>query len=528
MSFEGNGSAMQTTQYDQGRLIAALCDAGRYPHPAAEVERIETHISSVLLAGEYAYKIKKPLNLGFLDFSTLEDRRHYCEEELRLNARLAPDLYLEVVPIGGTPAAPELGARDGVFEYAVKMRRFDQSRLLDRLLAGPGLDPVLMDRIATRMAQFHEVAAVAEADSPFGTPEAVLAPMLQNFEQLRPLLNDPDQLAQLERLEAWTRARHEALAPLLARRKAEGCVRECHGDMHLGNMAMVDDELAIFDGIEFNDAFRWIDVMSELAFLTMDLDDRGAQALSNRVLNAYLEASGDYPGLALLRFYQVYRALVRAKVASIRLGQGGLDEDERAGILRAYQSYADLAERYTMPPRAGLFITHGVSGSGKTTTGSELVEGLGLIRLRSDVERKRLAGLAPLDRATAPPGEGLYGPEADARCYARLLELAGVIAEAGHTVLVDATFLARARRLPFQALAEQRGLPYAVLVFEADTDQLRARILARQDADDDASDAGVEVMEAQLQRREPPGPDEPQLAVGSGLAEALRALRDAA
>ena len=488
----------------QRRLIEALKHPGAYPHPVTGVEEVQTHISTVLLTGDYAYKLKKPLDLGFLNFAALADRKRYCEEELRLNRRLAPSLYLDVVAFTGSPESPGFDGEGEAFEYAVKMRQFDQDTLLDRVLARGELSLARMEEIADRVAVFHAGAAVAGADLPFGTSEAVYAPMAQNFEQLAPLITDPDQQAQLERLAAWTRARFEELRPLLDARKREGCIRECHGDMHLGNMALIDGELAIFDGIEFNDYFRWIDVMSEIAFLVMDLDDRGAHTHARHVLNRYLERSGDYEGLRLLRFYQVYRAMVRAKVSSIRLSQGGLSDEERARILKAYQGYADLAEHYTTLHRPGIAITYGLSGSGKTTVSQALVDELGAIRLRSDVERKRLFGLPPEADSKSAVNAGIYTAEATQRTYDRLRELCGVLAESGFLAVADATFLKRAQRRAFADLAGTLGCPFLVLELTVDNAELRRRVVARAQQGGDASEADLAVLEQQFASREPP------------------------
>lgn len=511
---------MQSTADSHSILIESLLDPAAWPWPAERVEKIETHISVVLLAGEHVLKIKKPVDFGFLDFGTLERRRRFCEEELRLNRRLAPDLYLDVIAFTGDPAHPRFGGEGEAFEYAVHMRRFDQEGLLDRVLARGELTPALVDRIAEQSAAFHERAECAGPDSPFGTPEAALAPMTQNFEQLRPLHDDPAVLAQLDRLEAWTNAQFERLRPLLAARKRDGFVRECHGDMHLGNMALVGGEVTIFDAIEFNDWFRWIDVMSEVAFFTMDLADRGADALAQRFLDGWLAKSGDYAGLALLRFYQVYRALVRGKVASLRLGQGGLADAERQDILTRYRGYADLAERFTRPGTPALLLMHGFSGCGKSTVALELVERHGAIRLRSDVERKRLAGLAGTDRPDAGIGTGLYGADMTAATYARLAALAGSLLDAGFPVVVDATFLDRAERDRFAQITRERGVPLRIIDVQAPAEVLRERVAARaaSGADPsgaDPSDAGLAVLEHQIAHHDPLGADEPVTVVDS-------------
>ncbi|HDP90302.1 MAG TPA: hypothetical protein ENN42_10195 [Thioalkalivibrio sp.] len=509
----------------QRELIDALKNPAIWPHPSTAVEEIQTHISTVLLTGEFAYKIKKPLDLGFLNFASLADRKRYCQEELRLNRRLAPSLYLDVVAFTGSPASPAVDGEGVAFEYAVKMRQFDQDTLLDRVLERGELSLARMDEIADRVARFHAEAAVAGADLPFGTSEAVYAPMAQNFEQLAPLITDPTQKDQLARLEAWTRQRYEELKPLLDARKRDGFIRECHGDMHLGNMALIDGELAIFDGIEFNDYFRWIDVMSEIAFLVMDLDDRKAHAHAHHVLNRYLERSGDYAGLRLLRFYQVYRAMVRAKVSSIRLSQGGLAEDERARILRAYQGYADLAEHYTTLHRPAIAVTYGVSGAGKTTVSQAIVDQLGAIRLRSDVERKRLFDLPPEADSKSGMNAGIYTPEASQQTYARLHDLCAVLAESGFLTIADATFLRRGQRAPFAALAERLACPYLVLEIGADNAELRRRVVARAAEGRDASEADLAVLEQQLASREPPE-GEPVFTLRSGEPLPVDGLRD--
>ena len=487
-------------------LIEALLDPARYGHPVERIELLETHISWVVLAGPYAYKIKKPLDLGFLDFSTLEKRRLYCEEELRLNRRLAPGLYLVVVPIAGTPESPQLDGAGAAFEYAVKMARFPQEARLDKVLARGELKPGHIDLLARELAEFHARIAVAAPDSPFGAPEAVYAPMRQNFEQIRRRIGGADDLERLERLEAWTARRYGALAEALPGRKREGFIRECHGDAHLANMVLLDEDVVLFDCLEFNENLRWIDVMNELAFAVMDLDDRGRPDLARRLLNAYLEHTGDYEGLRLLRFYQVYRALVRAKVCAIRLGQPDLGPQERDSVQREYRGYAALAERYTRPSTAALIITHGLSGSGKTTLTQTLLEHYESIRVRSDIERKRLHGLTARARSDSGIETGLYAAETSRRTYERLAELARAILAAGLTVMVDAAFLKHAQRGMLRDLAEALRVPFVILTAQAPEEVLRQRVRARPGSD--ASEADIAVLEHQLATQEPLGADE--------------------
>ncbi len=493
---------MSTAQH-HSTLIAALRDPGNWPaqgRPAA-IECIETHISSVLLADDRAYKIKKPLDLGFLDFSTLERRRYCCHEELRLNARLAPDVYLDVVPITGTPQRPVLGGQGEPIEYAVKMRRFDANALLSKNLAA--LTPELIDAIADKAATFHAGIPAVDPATPYGTPEAVLFPMQQNFDQIRALVDDPAELERLARLERWTQGHYQQLRGLLAQRRAQGLVRECHGDMHLGNMVLEAGEVIIFDGIEFNPSLRWIDTLSEVAFLVMDLDEKGLPGLGGRFLNRYLERTGDYAGLPVLRFYQVYRAMVRAKVAGIRLGQPGLSDPDKAAVLAAYAGYAALAERYTRPAAQALVITHGVSGSGKSRAAGALIEAREAIRVRSDVERKRLAGLAAEARSDSALQGGIYTDDLTGRTYAQLLETCATILDAGFTAVADATFLKQAQRVPFAALAAARGLPFVILAPQGDAALFRRRVAERAAIGADPSEAGLEVLETQLGSVEP-------------------------
>jgi aminoglycoside phosphotransferase family enzyme/gluconate kinase len=483
-------------------LVRALQNPALYDHPVRGFELVETHISSVLLTGDYAYKLKKPLDLGFLDFSTLEKRRHFCHEELRLNRRLAPQIYLEVLPITGTPENPRLKGPGEPFEYAVKMRQFPQAAQLDRVLARGSLKPAHIDQLARTLAEFHARVAVAGPETAFGTPAAAYFPMGQNFDQIRPLVSAAFH-PQLARLQTWSERERDRLTETLAARKRDGFVRECHGDVHLANLALLDEQVVIFDCLEFNDNLRWIDVMNEVAFTVMDLDDRGQRVLARRFLNAYLEHAGDYAGLALLRFYQVYRALVRAKVSVIRLGQPGLGSEERAQIENKYRGYADLAERYTQPTKAALLITHGLSGSGKSTLTQALVERLGAVRVRSDVERKRLYGMTAEQRSGSALNGGLYTADAGTRTYERLAELARAVVNAGHTVMLDATFLKRTQRERLRALAQELRAPFLILAFEATEATLRERVAARTLAGVDASEAGLTVLEHQRASAEP-------------------------
>ena len=494
-------------------LYSALLDPDCYPHPVARVRMLETHISWVLLTGEYAYKIKKPVNLGFVDFTTLGLRLHYCEEELRLNRRLAPGLYLEVASIRGDSGTPRIGGEGPVLDYAVKMREFPQEALASRRIAGGGFGAAEIDALATLVAEFHAGAPTAGPAGRFGTPEAVLSAAQQNFEQMLPLARTVTEVRTLRTLRLWTEREHSGRRDAFERRRREGLVRECHGDLHLGNIAMIDGRPLPFDGIEFNDDLRWIDVMSEVAFLAMDLEDRGRRDLAWRFLNRYFEATGDYAGIPVLRFYLVYRALVRAKVHLMRSRQPRLPRGEKTRLSRAFHDYLRLAARYAAPGPAALMITHGLSGCGKTTATQPLAEELGAVRVRSDLERKRLHGVAPLASSGSGLAAGIYTADASAATYRRLGELARESLRAGFPVVADATFLRRSERESFRSIAEGLGAPFLILDFHAPQEVLRARIEARVARADDASEAGPVVLERQLIAREPLTPAEMASAI---------------
>lgn len=494
----------------QRALIDALRNPACYAHPVDRVEVLQTHISYVLLCGDYAYKIKKAVAPGFLDFSTLALRRHYCAEELRLNRRLAPDLYLALLSVGGPPDSPRLAAdvaENEVIEVAVQMKRFAQDGLLDRQLVAGTLAPHRIDELAEALAAFHAAADRAAADSAFGTPAAVWAPMAQNFVQLRGELAGSEDGKRIAALEAWSRRRYAELSGLLAQRRADGHVRECHGDLHLGNVAIVDERLCIFDCIEFDPRLRWIDVISEIAFVSMDLAERGRSDYAYRLLDRYLQATGDYAGVPLLAFYQVYRALVRAKVAALRAVQQS-GQGAGAAALAECAHYLEHAHSLTLARQRGLVLLHGVSGSGKSRQARRLLAALGALRLRSDVERKRLHGLPALAGSASGVDAGAYTAAATRATYERLVELARVLLLAGYPVLIDAANLRRWQRDAFRALAQELAVPFAIVACTAPDALLQARIERRLAAGNDASEADQAVLAQQLRTQEPLTADE--------------------
>jgi aminoglycoside phosphotransferase family enzyme/predicted kinase len=482
----------QSIPGEQAKLIAVLAALLREQGQAVEV--FETHISSVLVAGPYAYKFKKALHFDFLDFSTLEARRFYCHEEVRLNRRLAPGIYLDVVAIKGSPAHPVIEGPGAALEYAVRMRAFAQESLWSERIGKNLLGTQEIDELAHKLAQFHRDTPAAPANSAWGAPELLRQVFDDSLALLGQLARTDEERAALAALGTWQKEQQSLLSGHFAQRKAAGMVRECHGDLHSGNIVTIDGRVAVFDCIEFNDSLRWIDVISDVAFIYMDLQFHGLRALAARLLNGYLEASGDYEGVGVLRYYQAGLALVRWKIAVLRARQLEAGQ-EAASCEELAAGYRAFAAQLIKPPPAALIITHGFSGSGKSTCARHLVELSGAIQIRSDVERKRMHGIA----ATDPAPTRLYDPAVTRATYERLRNLAAVAVAAGMPVIIDAAFLMREQRRRFADLAAELGVPFFILDIHAGPDTLRARVAAREG---DASDAGVEVLVQQLARHD--------------------------
>ena len=510
---------------EQGRLVQALRNPALFGAGCTRVDVIETHISYVLLTGAHAYKIKKAVNLGFLDFTTLAARRFFAERELALNRRLAPDIYLDVLPITGDPDRPMIGGAGAPLEYALKMREFPQDALLSKVLARGELKRAHVDALAATIAAFHSDVERAGRGSPFGTPADNRELAVQNFTQSLALVADAPDRGGLERLRRWTNEEYVSRASLMASRHDQGFVRECHGDLHLGNIALIDDRPVVFDCIEFNDHMRWIDVMNDVAFTVMDLEDRQRPDFAARFLNGYLERTGDFGGLGTLRFYVVYRAMVRAKIALFRAQEDSAGSHNRAGTHaeREFHEYLALATKSTRPAATGLIIMHGLSGSGKTTVSQEMLERMDGIRIRTDIERKRLHGLAPGARSTSGINAGVYSPAATARTYERVQRLAEGVVDAGYVPIVDGAFLERRQRDRLRRAADQLHVPFVIVSCEAPADLLRQRVSARSLSGVDASEADASVLEYQLAGGQPLELDERPFAVTIDASSPLEA-----
>ncbi|MCX6179407.1 MAG: AAA family ATPase [Chlorobiales bacterium] len=499
-------------------LAVALSHPEAYPHSTGTIEVVETHISWIFLTESYAYKVKKPLNLGFLDFSTLEKRQYYCHEELRLNRRLCPEIYLSIVPVVKSANSFCFESDGEIIDYAVKMVRFDRTMELDRLLSSGKLSIMHIDILAHLIAEFHQHITSAGIEKGFGHPDNLIKPILDNFAHTKPVVSNRDEANRLELLKKWTIKEHQRLYPLFLERQIGGFIRQCHGDMHTGNMVWWKNRIFIFDCIEFNENLSIIDVISDLAFLYMDLEHAEYPEFSWRLLNNYLKETGDYGALPLLRFYAVYRAMVRAKVTAIRYVQTS-EKVIGEKILEEHFSYLRLAEHYTRKQKPLLMLTCGVSGSGKTTLSSDIAQAIQSVHIRSDIERKRLAGLNALDRSDKTQKAFLYSDEMGRQTYERLLHVATLCIDEGLAVIVDATFLKAAKRKLFIELARKLHCPCRILHFHAPRKVLFERVLRRFQIGNDASEADITVLESQLEQQEALTEEENSISIRINTSE---------
>lgn len=505
-------------------IIAGLSDPSAYPHDTKGVEVVETHISLLFLTGTYAYKVKKSLDLGFLDFSSLRNREYYCREELRLNRRLCPELYLDVVPVTEKNGRIRMAGEGRTIDHAVKMIQFDRDMELDHLLSPNRLNDGQIDQIASVVAAFHLSLAPVVGAVPFGRPDVILKPVLDNFAAVGRIHTDKEAAAVLETLKSWTDTEYRRLLPLFSLRKASGRIRQCHGDMHTGNMVLWNGRVMIFDCIEFNPFFTHIDVLNDIAFLVMDLEHRGHREHAWRFLNDYLSLTGDYDGLPLLRFYKSYRAMVRAKITAIRLLQESDLEDKQA-TLAEHRSFIDLTRTYSAGAPGGLVITCGVSGSGKTTFARRLAQRLPAIHIRSDIERKRFFGIGRLERSGGERKRALYASETTRRTYAKLRAIASGCLDENYPVIVDATFLREDERKRFVDLAGRKGVPVVILHCRAPDAVLERRVRDRHREGVDASEADHAVLALQQKGRHPLSAAEREIAVSvdTSVPEAVEA-----
>ncbi|GFO66779.1 kinase [Geomonas limicola] len=462
------------------------------------------------------YKVKKPVDFGFLNFTTLDRRRFYCEEEVRLNRRLCPDIYLGVVELRQGQEGLRFEGTGTLVDYAVKMKRLPEERMLQRIVERGELALEQLDELARVIAAFHLEAARGPHIDELGSVAAIRANWTENFQQIAPYLGRTISRGDLAFIEQWIAEFLDTRQGLLQQRVAEGYIRECDGDLHLGNICLTD-RVCIFDCIEFNERFRYSDTAADVAFLLMDLDNLGHPEFCEPFLQRYQETTGDHGLTEVLDFYRIYRAFVRGKVTSLRLSEE-LSEEEAGKLAAAANRYFRLARGYCLRERLApmLIVTCGVMGSGKSALAGELCRDLGLTLLSSDRVRKALAGRAPTERGKEGYGAGIYSPESSEATYRALLERAREELVRGHGVVVDATFRRRGDRAAFQALAESLGVPYHLVEIRCEREVLARRLRERSLDPSVVSDGRVEFLERQLAEFEAPGPGE-ALVVDSGL-----------
>ena len=489
----------------QPEWICGLLEADAYPHVVSGLRLVETHISWVFLTGEYAYKVKKPVDLGFVDFSTLERRKFFCEEELRLNSRTSNHLYLDIVPIGFVNGKPKIGLQPAA-DYAVRMRQFSDDARLDRRLEAGWLDAEDMRKIASLLASFHRQLPPRTGVDPALAAEQAGQPALDNFLHLEGDHISKESRRHINIIEAWTQDQAKSLIPVFEQRADEGFIRECHGDLHLANLFKQDGRIYPYDCLEFNPDLRWIDQVSDIAFLVMDLMARDRTDLAYTFLNTWLEQSGDYDGLAVLRFYLVYRCMVRLKVASIQTEQ--LHEDAQGEHAIKARQYLELARALTdTPDHPRMVLMHGFSASGKTYTSGKLITAMPAIRVRSDLERKRLHGIPrhqhPESGIESGIESGLYSGAATEQTYMTLARHVETGLRAGFNMIADAAFLKREWRSHFLDLALRLGAQASITECSTPIETLKARIRQRVAVGQDESDADIAVLEYQLAHFDP-------------------------
>jgi len=491
-------------------ILKSLLKTEAYPEATHSVKLLQTHVSWIFLTDSHAYKVKKPVNFGFLNFSTIDRRRFYCNEEVRLNRRLCPDTYEGVVELRETPEGAAFHGNGRIIDYAVRMKRLPAERMLDQLVEKNLVSADDFRGVARVIADFHHNAATSAAISEFGRLDRIMFNWHENFDQMKPFEGMTLSAKELDLIRDWCTSFAKNNVELFNRRFEEGFIRECDGDIHLENICLIDHKVCIFDCIEFNERFRYCDTTADVAFLLMDLDFHGRHDLADEVVKTYLDESGDTGMMALIDFYKLYRAFIRGKVVSLLLNDGGINQQEREAARSKAIRYFRLArgyiERHRLRPT--LFITCGLMGSGKSTLAGQLSFELGINMFQSDAVRKRLAGIPAGTPAPEAYSEGLYSATASDATYAELLRLAEIELAAGHSVIIDATFKQKEERNHCSALAERYGATFVILhVCCSEPENLR-RLSERASAGSSLSDGRPELLKQQQEEFEPPDNEE--------------------
>lgn len=478
-------------------VVERMSRADFYPHSVSSpIKVLQTHISYIFLTGNYAYKLKKPVNLGFLDFSTLEKRKYYCQQELTLNKKIAPDIYLEVLPITQREKSLEINGKGEVIEYVVKMSQFPQGTLLSEMEQGGKLTESLIVELGKKVANFHKSTQTNDYIREFGQPEKIQEAINNNYQQTEKYLGVTQEQKQFIETKEFTDRFFQDSYDLLKERVSDGLIRECHGDLHLKNICFWRDKIQLFDRIEFNEPFRFVDVMYDVAFTIMDLEFRECGELATVFLNNYLEYTGDWKGVQVLPLYLTRQAYVRGKVNSLMLDDLEISEEEKRHARQQAKQYYHLAWKYTRPKPGRLWMMSGLSGSGKTTVAREIAKENKAIHLRSDAVRKSLGGIE-IEKTGC---EEIYTPEMTAKTYEKLLEIGVLLASQGWCVILDAKYDQQQLRGEVITETKRRNLPLQIVYCEAPLEVLRDRVAKRQG---DISDATPSLLAQQKQNAEP-------------------------
>jgi aminoglycoside phosphotransferase family enzyme/predicted kinase len=484
-------------------LLSALQDPRVYPERPPKVELVQTHISAIFLTGRHAYKIKKPVDFGFLDFTTLEKRKFYCRQEVELNRRLSPEIYLGVVEIRIHQDRISLGEGPGeIIEYAVLMKQLPPDCTMDRWLARGALTPSLIEKIAAKIVHFHVQAATNPGIAVFGEIQTVRRNVEENFTQTEKYVGralSPDAYREIREGNHSFMEHH---LPLFRKRVAEGKIRDCHGDLHLQHICLAE-EILIFDCIEFNQRFRYSDVAADIAFLLMDLDYHGEPLFSADLAFHYLRISRDWPIFLLLNFYKSYRAYVRGKVTCFRLDDPVISQAEKASALQEAGRYFSLSRHYAQKlNRPALVITCGLMGTGKSTLARSLSDALGWELLRSDVLRKELAQIPPLEHRYENFHRGIYSPDSSRRTYGALLDRAFGLLISGRSVILDASFYKQADRQRAWDLANKADADFLLIECLCAEEEIRRRLACRVVEKNEPSDGRWELLADQKKEYE--------------------------
>ncbi len=475
-------------------LVEALLKPEAYPNHPHNVEFTQTQMSFVFLTGDYVFKIKKPVNLGYLDYTTLEKRHYFCQQELELNRRLSPDVYLEVVSIVENGGRISIGDKGEIIEYAVKMRQLPRDRNMDSLLPRGQVTEEMVVSVAKKLAVFHDSAMTNPQIKTFGKLDAILTNITENFTQTKKYIGKSTSALQYDRINVYNDEFTRANKLLFQKRVDNGRIKDCHGDLHAAHVCFANG-IYIYDCIEFNDRFRYCDVASEVAFLAMDLDRYQRADLSQAFINAYVKFSQDEELLQLLNFYKCYRAYVRGKVESFKLDDPFIADKETA--LAAAKGYFDLAYRYTKE-KPFLLITSGLVGTGKTTVAQALSQSLGFTVISSDITRKKLAGISPTEHRFEEFRGGIYSEGFSRKTYDEMFAQARALLDQGQSVILDASFKKKNERARARSLAEETNADFVVIECTLDEKTIKSRLEQRL-KEGSVSDGRWEVYESQKQ-----------------------------